>query len=203
MYVSFRNFRAHPGKQQDLIGIATWVCQAMNERAGTDLVTSVSIGGDPDSVSVTGTWASLGAYEQARASLGDDQEIASAARLASELGTSDGDAIGQVLRPAGERSNYVSFNTAEIQLAHIADAAAFVMEVADTASDVTGTQVGLLRPVTGQVNGVLWFSFHDSLQSIQDGQAKMDQSELVLDLYKRAPDVMVPNVLEAGIRQYV
>ena len=132
-----------------------------------------------------------------------DQEIASAARLASELGVAEGDAIGQVLRPAGERSTYVSFNQAQIQLGHIAEAAAFVMEVADTASDVTGTEVGLLRAVTGQVNGVLWFTFHDSLQSIQDGQAKMDQSELVIDLYKRAPDVMVPNVLEAGIRQYV
>lgn len=203
MYVTFRSFRAHPGKLQDAIGVATWVCQTMNDKAGADLAVSIAVGGDPDSLTVTGTWESLGAYEQARAQLATDQEIVSAVRLTHDLAVSTGDAIGQVMRPPGERSNYVAFNRSAVQLARVADAVPFVLEVAEAATAITGNEVGVVRAFTGDMNTVMWFSFHDALQSLADNQAKLDADPDFLEFYKRSADVMVPNVLEAGIRQYV
>lgn len=203
MYVTFRSFKAHPGKLQDAIGVATWVCQTINDKAGSDLGVSIAVGGDPDSMNVTGMWETLGAYEAIRADLATDPELASAMRLASDLVTNEGDAIGQLMRAPGERSAYVGFNRAAVQLARLADAVPFVLEVAETATEITGNEVGVVRAFTGDMNTVMWFSFHDSLQALAESQAKLDADANFREFYKRSEDIMVPNVLESGIRQYV
>ncbi len=200
MFVSFRNLKANPGKIQDAIGIASYVCQAANAK-GAELSVSVQIGGESDALSVTGRWDTLGDYERVRADLATDPEIAAAVRLGATLTTNAGESIGQIMRPPGERKQYTAFNSAEVQLAEVTDVVPFVLEIAESASEITGNEVGVARPFTGQMNQVLWFSFHDSLDALAQAQAKLDASEDFVTYYKRAEGLLVPNSLVAGIRQ--
>lgn len=201
MYMTSRQVTARAGHLEDTIGLVTWVVGAINEKVGAQLGASVEIGGDPNSIGVTGPWPSLAAYEEARRAIQSDPEIAAAIRMASNVADMVRDQIIQVLRPPGERAEFVGLNSARVDLAHMADAVPFCLEVAEAATEITGNEIGFARAVTGDANQVGWYSFHDSLASLQAGQEKLDGSEDFLAFYKRSADLMVPNSLTMSIRQ--
>lgn len=203
MYISSRTLEANPGQIEDTLALASWVTGTINERIGADFGVSVEVGGNPNAVHATAVWESLGAYEAARAAIAADQEIANAMRMASNVSTTVGDSLGQVLAPPGDRSAFAGINFARVQISKIADAIPFCLEIASAATEITGNQVGLVRAYTGDADRILWVSFHDSLQSMQESQSKLDSNEDFMAYYKRSADVMVENSLEQTIRAYV
>lgn len=203
MYISSRRVDAHNGKMGEALPIVSWVIGAINERHGGDMAASIEIGGNPNAISVTGTWESMGAYQAARASYLADAEIGGAINLAANVADMVEDRIAQVLRPPGERAEFSAVNFAEMDLTAIAEAIPFVLEVAEKASATTGMETGVVQARTGLASTVAWVTHADSLQTLQDSNDKLMADPEFLAFYARSATCMVPGTLIQTLRQRV
>lgn len=203
MYVSAREIEAHQGKLADAITMVNWVVGQINEKHGGDMHVAIEVGGNPNAIWVTGVWESMADYEAMRASYMADEEIKGALGFAASVASMVEDRLAQVLRPPGDRAAYATLSMAKVDLTEISEAIPFCLEVAELASNITGHQTGLVRAITGDANDVLWFTFADSLATIQEADDKLMGDSSFMDLYKRSATVMVPGSLTNGLRQYV
>lgn len=202
MYMTFRNMRVQDASRMpDAIGMLQYIVERLNSEHGGNFAASMNVGGDPSALALASPWATLGAYEAARASLAADDELASAIRLATGMVTDVQDAIAKIIKPPGDRQNYATVNTVMMQLTAVTEAVPMALEVAEHVEQVSGNALGVLTAVTGNRAGLMWLGHSASMDDLADQADKLEADADYMAFFKRSETVFVPGTLEQSIWQ--
>lgn len=203
MYLTARSVRALSGRMGDLIEAATAVTGLLNDRVGADYALSMQIGGNPDLLTASASWETLGAYQAAREAYLADGELLGAITGMGELSAETSDLIARVLAAPGERSAFTSLSTANMHMPQIAQAIPFGLEVCEFVESKTGVKVGFVHATTGDRSMVGWVSRFDSLDQMAESNEALEADPEYLDLFKRGDNLFVDGSLEQNIHQLI
>ena len=201
MYMMFRNMRAHMGRMQDAIGVATWARDRLNSDHGGAYTASVNVGGDPTAIALAATFPSMGDYEKLRASVAGDEGLQAVVRMSSDMIVETRDTITQVLRPPGDQGAIVVVNRAMMHMPAVAEAIPFALEVADFTKEKLGNDLGVMTVMTGNRAGLAWFGFSDSLEQAAQDQQTLETDPEWLAFFARSEKLFVPGTLEQAFWQ--
>ena len=201
MYMQFRNMRAHMGKMQDAVGVATWARDRLNSDHGGNYAVALQIGGDPTAISLSGAFETMADYEKLRAAVAGDEGLQAVVRMSADMIVETQDTITQVIRPPGDRGAIATVNRAMMHMPAVSEAVPFALEVADYVKRKLGNDLGVMTAVTGNRAGLAWMGFSDSLdQAAQDGQT-MESDPEYLAFFKSSEHLFVPGTLEQAYWQ--
>jgi len=167
MYITSREIIPLPGRLQDTIAIGTQMVGHMNQKYGSAMATSTELGGNPNKLWITGFWSSLSDYQSFVESYMSDQELAGTYNMFSSFVSEVQDQIGQVIRQPGERKAFAQMHRGRIKSTHFQEGLELIMKLADHISSVSGTEAGLIAPVTGDQYGIIFVNYADSLQELR------------------------------------
>ncbi|MBG01636.1 MAG: hypothetical protein CL470_05120 [Acidimicrobiaceae bacterium] len=167
MYVTAREIIPLPGRLQDTIASGTQLIQEMNQRYGSAMATSTEIGGNPNKLWITGFWPALSDYQSFTESYMSDPELTQKMNMFSSFVSEVQDQIGQVIRQPGERKAFTQMHRGRIKNTHFEEGLELIMKLADHISELSGTEAGLIAPVTGDQYEIIFVNYADSLQELR------------------------------------
>ncbi len=203
MFIAGRTLTAKSGRMADAISLVSTVLTAMNAKLSTDYSLHVDIGGDPNAIFLTTGFETLADYEQMRMSYMADQDINAMLVGSESIGDIVEDRIGEVIKPMGEFGPFASVNTVRVETPKQMEATAFCLEVAELATSVSGDEVGLVRPLTGDISELFFVSNFESMEALNQSNVKLSENEDWLALYEKSIGLIVPGSLHYAIRQKV
>ena len=168
MYVIGREVTVQNGRGPNAIGFASAVTAAMNEQFGSSLAVSIEIGGSLNKLWITGFWQTLDDYQSFIDGYLSDPKYQVAMGAADSVMADAQDQIGMVLRAPGERKEFAAMNTGRVKNTHMAQGVEFAVGAAELCSSITGTEFGLVVPVTGDRFEINFVNYADSLQGLRD-----------------------------------
>ena len=75
------------------------------------------------------------------------------------------------------------------------EATAFCLEVAEMATSISGDEVGLVRPLTGDISELFFVSNFASMEDLNQSNVKLSENEDWLALYEKSVGLIVPGSL--------
>ena len=167
MYVTSREIVPLPGRLQETIAVGSQMIGVMNQKYGSAMATSTELGGNPNKLWITGFWSSLSDYQSFVESYMSDQELTGTFNMFSSFVGEVQDQIGQVIRQPGERKAFAQMHKGRIRHTHFQEGLELIMKVADHVSAISGTEAGLIAPVTGDQYEIIFVNYADSLQELR------------------------------------
>ncbi|MBF82674.1 MAG: hypothetical protein CL522_04690 [Actinobacteria bacterium] len=192
MYISARKITAADGRMADATAFAAMVTERMNEKFGTTLGLGTEIGGDPNAIWLNGRWESLGEYQAFMEGFFADQQFVTATSITDSVATISSDQINRIHRAPGERDAFAGVSTGRILASNFVGAMAFITEIAELATKITGRETGVALPVTGDRYEAKFVQFGSSLQDLQELDEKLFANEDYLALFARSSEYMEP-----------
>ena len=168
MFIAGRTLTAKSGRMADAISLTGSVLSTLNSKMGTDYSMHVDIGGDPNAIFLTTGFETLADYEQMRMSYMADQQLMAAISMSTSFMTEMQDQIGEVLRPPGERKAFAQVHQGRLKSTGVAEGTELILELTNHVSELSGSECGLVRPVTGDQYGVSFVAHADTLQGLKD-----------------------------------
>jgi len=203
MIVTGRTGIAKPGLLAEALLFTAGIVENMNSKFGVDFSLNIQVGGDPNAMHLVGRFDSMGDYQEFREAYLADPEMADQIKQGAELADITEDAIGEIIIPAGGKDAYGVINTLQAISTNQPAAMEFFGKVSALASEIIGTEVGLVRRITGDLSIVSFVVSHPSLQAIYDADAISLADERYLALYGESESFVVPNSLTSSIRQRI
>jgi hypothetical protein len=113
------------------------------------------------------------------------------------------DVVSQVIHnpPTGEPGAYVSIARGVAANGSLSEAMAMGIEIADTASRITGQQTMFVAAVTGPYGGVAWLTSVPDLGAIEAANETLSTNEEWLKLIDRAGHAYQPGVTSSILRR--
>ena len=192
MYISARKITAANSRMADATAFASIVTERMNEKFGTTLGLGIEIGGDPNAIWLNGRWESLGEYQAFMEGFFADQQFATAMNIGDSVASLSSDQIARVHRAPGDRDAFAHVSTGRLLATNFVGAMSFITEIADLASEISGREVGVVLPVTGDRYEVKFVHFGSSLQELQDIDEKLFANEDYLAIFARSSEFAEP-----------
>ena len=149
---------------------------------------STEIGGTPNKVWLTGFWQSLDDYQSFLESYMTDQQMMAAISMSSSFMTSMEDQIGEVLRPPGERKAFGQMHRGRLKSTGVAEGTELILELTNHVSELSGSECGLVRPVTGDQYGVVFVAYADTIQGLKDMTDSWVDDEKYQEIFAKAPE---------------
>ena len=203
MFVAGRTLTAKSGRMADALSLTGAVMSMLNEKYGTNYSIRVDIGGNPNAIFLVTPFETLADYEQMRMSYMADQEINSMLVGSESIGDIVEDRLGEIIKPMGEFASFASVNTVRVETPKQMEATAFCLEVAELATSISGDEVGLVRPLTGDISELFFVSNFASMEDLNQSNVKLSENEDWLALYEKSIGLIVPGSLHYAIRQKV
>ena len=188
MYVTGREMIPAAGEMQKPIAFGSEIVGVMNSRYGSAMTMSTEIGGTPNKVWLTGFWQSLDDYQSFLESYMTDQQMMAAISMSSSFMTSMEDQIGEVLRPPGERKAFGQMHRGRLKSTGVAEGTELILELTNHVSELSGSECGLVRPVTGDQYGVSFVAHADTLQGLKDMTDSWVADEKYQELFAKGPE---------------
>ena len=183
MYISARKITAANSRMADATAFASIVTERMNEKFGTTLGLGIEIGGDPNAIWLNGRFME-GCFA--------DQQFATAMNIGDSVASLSSDQIARVHRAPGDRDAFAHVSTGRLLATNFVGAMSFITEIADLASEISGREVGVVLPVTGDRYEVKFVHFGSSLQELQDIDEKLFANEDYLGIFARTSEFAEP-----------
>jgi len=183
MYITAREVIPLPGRLQDTITAGTQLVQEMNQKFGSAMAASTEIGGNPNKLWVTGFWPALSDYQSFIESYMTDPELTGKMNMFSSFISEAQDQIGQVIRQPGERKAFAQMHRGRIKSTHFQEGLELIMKLADHISELSGTEAGLIAPVTGDQYEIIFVNYADSLQELRGMVENWSTDETYQDMF--------------------
>jgi hypothetical protein len=199
MYVVSRLLRAKTlAALPDATGIVVEAVTHLNNRHGVELGAAVEFGGDGLAIGINGVYEHLADYDAFRSAMMQDEDFGKLVQSGDGLfAESVEDTIWKLRIPPGEEpARFMTVNHAQLVLEQVAEAMAFAAEVSMTIGEITGTPVGLATAQSGDRSRIVWVSYGESLDVLEQNEETLEANDEYLDLYKRSAGLVVPNTLE-------
>lgn len=199
MYVVSRLLRAKTlAALADATGVVTEAITHLQKEHGVDLGAAVEYGGDGLAIGISGVYEHLADYDAFRSAMVLDEDFGKILRAAEGLfAETVEDTIWKVRIPPGEeRKRFMVVNHAQIVLEQVAEAMAFAAEVSATVGQITDTPVGVATAQSGDRSRIVWVSYGETLDELEQNEETLEAHDDYLDLYKRSAGLIVPNTLE-------
>ena len=177
MYVTGREITAHNGRLPNAIALASGMTATMNEQYGSSFGVSVEIGGSLNKLWISGFWQTLDEYQSFVDAYTADPKFQVAMGTVDSVMADGEDQIGMVLRAPGERKEFASMNTGRVKSTHLAQGIEFAVNAAELCSSITGNELGLVVPVTGDRFEINFVAYADSLQGLRDNDEQLGANE--------------------------
>ena len=188
MYVTGREMIPAAGEMQKTIAFGSEIVGVMNSRYGSAMTMSTEIGGTPNKVWLTGFWQSLDDYQSFLESYMTDQQMMAAISMSSSFMTSMEDQIGEVLRPPGERKAFGQMHRGRLKSTGVAEGTELILELTNHVSELSGSECGLVRPVTGDQYGVVFVAYAATIQGLKDMTDSWVDDEKYQELFAKSPE---------------
>ena len=192
MYVTSRELNPAPGQLQQTIAFASEIVGVMNSRYGSSMALSTEIGGDPNKVWLTGFWESLSDYQSFQESNMADQQIMAAINMSSSFIEEMKDQIGQIIRPPGERKAFAQMHRDRVKSVNLHAGMEWALKMGDYISELSGTEAGLVAPVTGDQYELIFVLYADSLHDLRSMVEQWSVDEGYLDLFNEGIELFEP-----------
>ena len=153
---------------------------------------STEIGGDPNKIWLTGFWESLSDYQSFQESNMADQQIMAAINMSSSFIEDMKDQIGQIIRPPGERKAFAQMHRGRVKSVNLHAGMEWAMRVGDYVSELSGTEQGLVVPVTGDQYELIFVSYADSLHDLRSMVEHWSVDEGYLALFNEGVELFEP-----------
>ena len=199
MYVVSRLLRAKTlATLADATGVVTEAITHLRKAHGVDLAAAVEYGGDGLAIGINGIYEHLADYDTFRSAMALDEDFGKILQSGDGLfAETVDDTIWKVRIPPGEeRHRFMVVNHANIVLEQVAEAMTFAAEVSATISGITGTPVGLATAQSGDRSRIVWVSYGETLDELEENGEALEANDDYLDLYKRSAGLIVSNTLE-------
>ena len=194
MYVTSRELTPAPGQFQQTIAFGSEIVGVMNSRYGSSMAMSTEIGGDPNKIWLTGFWESLSDYQSFQESNMADQQIMAAVNMSSSFIEDMKDQIGQIIRPPGERKAFAQMHRGRVKSVHLHAGMDWAMRMGDYISELSGTDQGLVVPVTGDQYELIFVSYADSLHDLRSMVEHWSVDEGYLALFNEGVELLNLNL---------
>ena len=188
MYVTSREIVPLPGRLQETIAVGTQKIGVMNQKYGSAMATSTELGGNPNKLWITGFWSSLSDYQSFVESYMSDQELTGTFNMFASFVGEVQDQIGQVIRQPGERKAFAQMHKGRIRHTHFQEGLELIMKVADHVSEISGTEAGLIAPVTGDQYEIIFVNYADSLQELRTSVENWSADETYQDMFAQGSE---------------
>ena len=188
MYVTARELTPLPGQLQQTIAFGSELIGVMNSRFGSAMAMSTEIGGNPNKVWLTGFWEDLSSYQSFLENYMADQQMMSAISMSSSFIAEMQDQIGEVIRPPGERKAFAQMHRGRLKSDGVVEGMELILELTNHVSELSGSDAGLVRPVTGDQYGISFVSYAGSLQELKDMTDHWTTDEKYQELFARGPE---------------
>jgi len=188
MYVTAREMVPAPGEMQKTIAFGSEIVEVMNNRYGSAMAMSTEIGGSPNKVWLSGFWQSLDDYQSFLESYMADQQLMAAISMSTSFMTEMQDQIGEVLRPPGERKAFAQVHRGRLKSTGVAEGTELILDLTNHVSELSGSECGLVRPVTGDQYGVTFVAHADTLQGLKDMTDTWVADEKYQELFAKGPE---------------
>ena len=192
MYVSARKITAVNGRMEDTTAFATMLTQRINEKLGSDLGLAIEVGGDPNVLWLNGRWESLGDFQKFNEAYYSDPQLVAAAAVTDSVASVTSDQINRIHRTPGDRNAFAVVSTGRIQMENFVGAMAFMDELAELATSISGIETGIALPVTGDRYEAMFIQFASSMQELQELDEKIFSNEEYLAMFAKAGQYMEP-----------
>jgi hypothetical protein len=192
MYVTAREITPLPGRLQDTISVGTQLIGEMNQKYGSAMATSSEIGGNPNKLWITGFWSTLDDYQSFTESYMSDPELVGTINLFTSFVSEVQDQIGQVLRQPGERKSFTQMHRGRVKSEHMHAGLDWMLRTADYVSELTGTEAGIVAPVTGDQYELIFINYADSLQELRGMVETWGVDEGYLELFAEGVQLFDP-----------
>ena len=192
MYVTSRELTPAPGQFQQTIAFGSEIVGVMNSRYGSSMAMSTEIGGDPNKIWLTGFWESLSDYQSFQESNMADQQIMAAINMSSSFIEDMKDQIGQIIRPPGERKAFAQMHRGRVKSVNLHAGMEWAMRIGDYISELSGTEQGLVVPVTGDQYELIFVSYADSLHDLRSMVEHWSVDEGYLALFNEGVELFEP-----------
>ena len=170
MYVTAREMIPAPGEMQKTIAF------------GSEIV------GVPNKVWLSGFWNSLDEYQSFLESYMSDQQMMAAINMSTSFMVDIQDQIGEILRPPGERKAFAQMHRGRLKSTGVAEGTELILELTNHVSELSGSECGLIRPVTGDQYGVMFVAYADSIQGLKDMTDSWVTDEKYQELFTKSPE---------------
>ena len=150
---------------------------SMNDQYGSSFGVSVEIGGSLNNLWISGFWQTLDEYQSFVDAYTADPKFQVAMGTVDSVMADGEDQIGMVLRAPGERKEFASMNTGRVKSTHLAQGIEFAVNAAELCSSITGNELGLVVPVTGDRFEINFVAYADSLQGLRDNDEQLGANE--------------------------
>ena len=188
MYVTAREMIPAPGEMQKTIAFGSEIVGVMNNRYGTAMAMSTEIGGVPNKVWLSGFWNSLDEYQSFLESYMSDQQMMAAINMSTSFMVDIQDQIGEILRPPGERKAFAQMHRGRLKSTGVAEGTELILELTNHVSELSGSECGLIRPVTGDQYGVMFVAYADSIQGLKDMTDSWVTDEKYQEMFTKSPE---------------
>ena len=188
MYVTAREMIPAPGEMQKTIAFGSEIVGVMNNRYGTAMAMSTEIGGVPNKVWLSGFWNSLDEYQSFLESYMSDQQMMAAINMSTSFMVDIQDQIGEILRPPGERKAFAQMHRGRLNSTGVAEGTELILELTNHVSELSGSECGLIRPVTGDQYGVMFVAYADSIQGLKDMTDSWVTDEKYQEIFTKSPE---------------
>ena len=188
MYVTAREMIPAPGEMQKTIAFGSEIVGVMNNRYGTAMAMSTEIGGVPNKVWLSGFWNSLDEYQSFLESYMSDQQMMAAINMSTSFMVDIQDQIGEILRPPGERKAFAQMHRGRLKSTGVAEGTELILELTNHVSELSGSECGLIRPVTGDQYGVMFVAFADSIEGLIDMTVSWVTDEKYQEMFTKSPE---------------
>ena len=192
MYITAREITPLPGRLQDTIAFGSELVGVMNNRHGSAMAMSTELGGNPNKVWLTGFWQSLADYQTFTESYMADQQLTAAMNVSSSFIDETQDQIGQVIRQPGERKAFAQMHKGRVKSVNLHAGMDWMLRTADYVSELTGTEAGVVAPVTGDQYELIFVNYADSLQELRGMVESWSVDEGYLALFNEGVDLFEP-----------
>ena len=192
MYVTSRELTPAPGQLQQTIAFASEIVGVMNSRYGSSMALSTEIGGDPNKVWLTGFWESLSDYQSFQESNMADQQIMAAINMSSSFIEEMKDQIGQIIRPTGERKAFAQMHRGRVKSVNLHTGVEWALKMGDYISELSGTEAGVVAPVTGDQYEIIFVLYADSLHDLRSMVEHWSVDEGYLALFDEGIELFEP-----------
>ena len=192
MYVTSREIVPLPGRLQETIAVGSQMIGVMNQKYGSAMATSTELGGNPNKLWITGFWSSLSDYQSFVESYMSDQELTGTFNMFSSFVGEVQDQIGQVIRQPGERKAFAQMHRGRVKSVNLHAGMDWAMRVGDYVSELSGTEQGLVVPVTGDQYELIFVSYADSLHDLRSMVEHWSVDEGYLALFDEGIELFEP-----------
>jgi len=189
MYVTGREVTVQNGRGPNAIGFASAVTASMNEQFGSMFAVSIEIGGPLNKLWITGFWQTLADYQTFVDGYMSDPKYQVAMGTADSVMADAQDQIGMVMRPPGERKEFAAMSTGRVKNTHLAQGVEFAVGAAELCSTITGTEFGLVVPVTGDRFEINFINYADSLQGLRDLDEQLMANEEYQSMFANSTEM--------------